>query len=352
MKSVSFVAKSARFAGLLALICAAPVFAEPVDKAEGQEVSELAEALAAFAGFLQSTDQDLKVLEGLVAKIEKLTPAAFDPAADKEDRETQLQYLVLVYSHGCKLDSQTYLPKLRKVASACAADFAGTKLAESALAQQMVFELPQWDSAKFLTELRAYRKAYPQSAFSVQIARMYAFTRQATDVASARKVLEELIPEFADADAESLKQLLTDLALVGKPASFTGPGFAGGTVNLADLRGKVVVLDFWATWCPPCNRMTPKLKKLYDDFKSKGLEIVGVSLDRDEEPLRNYLKDHGITWPQVFTTDRAIIREWAKAFDFSGIPTLYVIDKQGNFQALPSHTFDQVERAVEAALKK
>jgi len=101
-------------------------------------------------------------------------------------------------------------------------------------------------------------------------------------------------------------------------------------VNLADLKGKVVVLDFWATWCGPCRESIPDLEKVYQKYHSKGLEVYGISVDQTKEPVPAAVKELGMTYPIAMASDLPDIRS---KFSFNGIPMMYVIDKKGRIAA-------------------
>jgi thiol-disulfide isomerase/thioredoxin len=106
---------------------------------------------------------------------------------------------------------------------------------------------------------------------------------------------------------------------------------SGAKLTNKDLAGKVVVVDFWATWCGPCKAEMPNMKKLYAEYKDKGVEFVGVSLDRSEEALAGYVKENGIGWPQVYGEQA---QEFAGKWGIEGIPTLFIVDKKGNLRSM------------------
>lgn len=100
----------------------------------------------------------------------------------------------------------------------------------------------------------------------------------------------------------------------------------GKNVNLADFKGKVVLVDFWATWCPPCRRSIPDLIELKKKYSNKDFEILGISLDKDtQKDVPGFIKTMGINYPVLFGDDNVI-----KTFGgVEAIPTVFIINKQG-----------------------
>lgn len=135
---------------------------------------------------------------------------------------------------------------------------------------------------------------------------------------------------------------------LGKAPNFSLKTADGKTVELKKLKGKVVVVNFWATWCGPCKKEIPGFLDVYKQYKSKGLEIVGVSLDQDGwKPVKPFIKDHGITYPVVIGDD-----ELARAYGgIEGIPTTFVIDRKGNIATrhvgyMDDKTFEQLVKGM------
>ncbi len=117
----------------------------------------------------------------------------------------------------------------------------------------------------------------------------------------------------------------------------------GHTLRLKDLKGKVVLLNFFATWCAPCRQEIPDLERLYKRFNDQGLEIVGISLDMEGAPLLNpFVQHYGITYPIVLGT-REVVVDYG---GIRGIPTSFLIDRDGrvakHFEGFrPVHVFEQ-----------
>jgi thiol-disulfide isomerase/thioredoxin len=128
----------------------------------------------------------------------------------------------------------------------------------------------------------------------------------------------------------------TAATALGKPAiTFSQTGIDGKQVNLAALRGKVVLLDFWGSWCAPCRASFPHLKELYSSFKSKGLEIVGIASEEGDKDhqlkvWREAVKNDGITWLNILNdADKNNI---IKKYGVVAFPTKILIDRNGVIQ--------------------
>ncbi|MDR1792045.1 MAG: AhpC/TSA family protein [Bacteroidales bacterium] len=107
---------------------------------------------------------------------------------------------------------------------------------------------------------------------------------------------------------------------------------SGKIVTLSSLKGKVVLIDFWASWCGPCRRESPNMVRIYQKYHSKGFDILGVSLDRDRQSWLNAIKADGLTWTHI-----SELNYWStsavQTYGFSGIPYTVLVDKQGNIIA-------------------
>jgi thiol-disulfide isomerase/thioredoxin len=113
---------------------------------------------------------------------------------------------------------------------------------------------------------------------------------------------------------------------------FTMNDPAGKPIQLSSLRGKVVMIDFWASWCAPCRQENPNVVKLYQQYNSKGFEIIGVSLDRTAEEWVRAIKDDQLSWLHV-----SDLQFWqnsaARLYSVNSIPQTYLLDKDGKIIA-------------------
>ncbi len=106
---------------------------------------------------------------------------------------------------------------------------------------------------------------------------------------------------------------------------FTLTLFDGRRLRLSDLRGKPVVLNFWASWCPPCREEAPTLEKGWETYKDKGVVFLGMDIQDTETDARAFMKEFGITYPNGQDTTSEI----AVSYDISGIPTTFFITSEG-----------------------
>lgn len=111
------------------------------------------------------------------------------------------------------------------------------------------------------------------------------------------------------------------------------PGPDGKNISLSSLRGKYVLLDFWASWCGPCLAEVPNVKEIYERYKDQGFEVYGVSLDDKKETWEKAISQHSLAWTHVSS-----LKGWkcpvAKQYNVTGIPRMYLLDKEGRIVAM------------------
>jgi thiol-disulfide isomerase/thioredoxin len=187
--------------------------------------------------------------------------------------------------------------------------------------------LPEWEA-----ELAKHLKKFPEHSDNVVLVEMR--LTLVDELANARllPLLEELakskVPAIADLASTRLAAAKMMAELKAKPLDLKFMAFDGADVDLEKLRGKVVLIDFWATWCGPCMAEMPNVVRAYDDFKAKGFEIIGISLDEDRADLARVLKAKNIAWPQYFD-GKGWENPYAKKYGIEAIPAMWLVNKAG-----------------------
>ena len=119
----------------------------------------------------------------------------------------------------------------------------------------------------------------------------------------------------------------TQSAAVVKAPEFSLEKIEGGRISLSELKGNVVIVDFWATWCPPCVKEIPEFIELYKTYNSQGFVMVGISVDRGGPGVvKQFVEKNSVNYPVVMA-DMDVVNAYEV---FAGIPTTFIIDRQGN----------------------
>lgn len=113
--------------------------------------------------------------------------------------------------------------------------------------------------------------------------------------------------------------------------AFIAPGFdlpslSGGKINIRDYRGKVVFINFWATWCGTCKVEMPSMQKVYDQFKDRGLEMLTISVDKDQSLIQPFMDQYQLTFPVLLDPESDVAK---KAYKTTGVPETFIVNKHG-----------------------
>jgi thiol-disulfide isomerase/thioredoxin len=160
------------------------------------------------------------------------------------------------------------------------------------------------------------------------------------DSALAQRTLSELIPVFRTNDSPDVQKRLPllegierRLNLPGNAIEVSGTFLDGTKLDWASYRGKVVLVDYWATWCGPCRAEVPNILQNYLKYHDKGFDVIGISLDDTREAAEEYVKQTNIPWPSLFhesTEGSGWQNPMAVRYGITGIPTAILVDQEGN----------------------
>ena len=285
---------------------------------------------------LPREEQVAQVRKMVDQKIALLRPAidAFLKQYPQDPRRWDVQLHRVAFLKDVEgISNDDYTGTLKAAATAPDATDATRHRARATLLQD---DLQEIDPSKGLTpdlekELAAYEKEFPDDESGKDLVELRLRLLQASAPDKVNGTLETLSnsPNKSTAAAARDRLALTTQPLDLKFDSATD----GKPVDLAKLRGQVVLLDFWATWCGPCMAKLPEILKLNEKYKGKGFQLVGVSLDQDKSALLKTIKAKGMDWPEYFDG-----KGWESAvgtrFGVRAIPAAWLVDKKGLVHAV------------------
>jgi len=205
---------------------------------------------------------------------------------------------------------------------------------------------------RFMKDLEQFVKSFPESEDAPQAALQLAVTHEFNNKQKeAQQWYTRLASDYKDSD-EGKKAVgaLSRLDLKGRVLELSGSGLDGKPIDLANYRGQVVAVFFWATWCVPCTDDLPKIRELYEEFHPKGFEIIGVNLDHSSSDVGPYLQQNKVTWPQIHEPGGLETSPPAVKFGIATVPTMFLLDKSGKVLSRAA-TVPELKGQLETLLK-
>jgi thiol-disulfide isomerase/thioredoxin len=272
----------------------------------------------------------LKEMDEALTEFTKLYPN------DKREWDAQLLQIQVKLARaqvaGLPPDRDAAERKLRMIAGAAHAPVGARAEASFILLQlrgSSLGEAPSKESVKALdNEILAFIEKFPNDPRSQNLRFMRVDLHANSDPAKSNALLKELTGDKDPRVAQRAQARIKQQERAKQPLDLKYTAVSGTEVDLAKMRGKVVLVDFWATWCGPCRAEVPNVVAAYKKYREKGFEVVGVSLDESKDDILQYTKEQGMTWPQHFD-GRGWKNEIAVKYGIQSIPAMWLVDKKG-----------------------
>lgn len=204
--------------------------------------------------------------------------------------------------------------------------------------------------------LEEFVKEYPRSIFGLNLYMAWANNLvENGDIPHGIEAYKAIKARYREPKLSILDSLIFRLELIGKPAEIVGPAFDGKEFNVDTYKGKVVLVDVWASWCGPCIDRFDIIKRIYEKYHDKGFEVVGISLDDKREDVKSILDRYSLPWVNIFfdpkeAEGRSFENPLAEKLQISYIPALFLIDKEGNYIGTDYPDLAKLETAIAKSL--
>ncbi len=150
-------------------------------------------------------------------------------------------------------------------------------------------------------------------------------------------LLQSVLPQAAAAQ-NAAPQLLQKLTGTPPAPAFALPDLDDAITKLSDLKGKILIVNFWATWCPPCRKEMPSMQRAWEKIKDKGVVLIGIHVGGNTDKIWDFTSQHNLTFPILIDKRGAVSKKWKTI----GLPTTYVVDGRGRkiYRAIGGREWD------------
>ncbi|MBS1736368.1 MAG: TlpA family protein disulfide reductase [Bacteroidetes bacterium] len=209
-------------------------------------------------------------------------------------------------------------------------------------------------NTEFIDRIKVLIRAYRDKPEVVYALGMINWEKNQDLILPILKNLNKKYPWFKDANEfrTDMENRIAQAKLLksGKPIpAVSYPDDKGSLKGFEQYKGKVLLVDFWASWCGPCRQAVPKVKELYSKYQDKGFDVVSISIDDSKTAWRKAMSEENMPWQQWLSPDK---NKTMSTFLFSGIPTLYLIDRNGNILRSFTGFTDDLPKIVEQQFDK
>jgi peroxiredoxin len=240
----------------------------------------------------------------------------------KNPQQTEGQYVAESYFQFADLTDSSYI---RVAFFYESVKSYATSLSQSGLTQEQLQAYLDQMLTKVGIKNPQYQPALLASAFGVIASNKKLFLYYAEQYQKMYRGKNQMLDNFLD---QQISQLKSSTEIGDEAPDFSAATPEGGTKSLKSLRGKVLLVDFWASWCGPCRRENPNVVAVYNKYKDKGFDVLGVSLDQDATRWKSAIEQDKLSWHHV-----SDLGGWgsapAKLYKVTGIPQTLLLDKNG-----------------------